>query len=136
MTTDSNPPTNSSFGCDACWPAKADDAHLASSELFMGPRLIDESHCAVSLRTCGHCQQAYLTVFTERIDWLEGDDPQFVSRIPLTYREAAELAAHGAISESSVGRIGVGRKCLRHDAPARAPASTYWGTGISVGPHD
>ena len=86
---------------------------------------------------CRSCSQRFLSVFTETIDWADGEDPQYWTLLPITETEASELTQQpGSLTEAALEALGPKRRCLRHDYPkARAPSS-YWGAGITVGFHD
>jgi hypothetical protein len=64
-------------GCAACWAEEADAAWAAHRGLTAEARLVDESHFDVALLRCPACGQRFASVFTERIDWVNGEDPQF-----------------------------------------------------------
>lgn len=137
---DSAPPgrdgVGPSFGCARCWPASADAAWTARATVEWGPRLIDESHLIVTLLRCRACGQVFLSLFTERIDWIAGHDPQSWTVLPLTPAEAAGLATGGRPTEAALDALGPGRRSLRRDHPSGGPIRVFWGTGVQVGPHD
>jgi hypothetical protein len=125
------------FGCERCWPASADAAHEARRTLRGEAQLVDESHFRVGIRVCPACAQRFVSVFTETIDWDDGDDPQYWTLMPVTAEEVADLRRHGDdLSESTLNALGPARRCLQHDHPKGVPPRSYWGTGISAGPHD
>lgn len=126
------------FGCARCWPAKADEAWAARDELRRGETLIGESHFHVITLACPHCAQRFVSVFTETIDWDDGEDPQYWTVLPLTEAEAASLAGgpDGEPSEAALNALGPGRRSLYRDHPKGAPPRVYWGSGIYIGPHD
>lgn len=125
------------FGCERCWPSTADVAWAARGALVREVELIDESHFHVMILACLNCSQRFLSVFTETIDWADGEDPQYWTLLPITETEAADLAQQpGSLTEAVFEALGPKRRCLRHDSPkARAPSS-YWRTGVTVGFHD
>jgi hypothetical protein len=91
----------------------------------------------VSLLQCAACSQSFLSVFTETVDFVDGEDPQYWTTLPLTVAEAAELAKQGsAVSEAALNSLGPGRKSLAHDFPKGAERRTFWTSGMRVGPHD
>ena len=125
------------FGCEHCWPSTADAAWDARGALTRAQELIDESHFHVMILACARCSQRFVSVFTEMIDWEDGDDPQFWTLLPITETEAADLVQRrSSLTEASLDALGPGRRCLRHDHPKAAASRTSWGTGIYVGPHD
>lgn len=123
-------------GCAACWPEEADAAWDAHGELTTEARLVDESHFDVALLRCPACGQRFASVFTERIDWVNGEDPQFTVVLPISEAEAAALAAAGEGIESALDALGADRRALRHDFPGDGSPRNFWGTGIVVGWHD
>lgn len=87
---------------------------------------------SVWIGKCGACGQRYLSVFTERIDWVNGEDPQDWALMPVTEEESA--AASGG---AALGEIGVGRRCLRAYHPSDDGMRMFWSVGPAViGPHD
>jgi hypothetical protein len=135
MTTDDRP--GDDFGCERCWPLAADAAWEARRELSLVSEPIDESHFHVMILACPRCAQRFLSVFTETIDWVDGDDPQCSSLLPLTGAETDDLARHGdSLNESSLQGLGSGRRCLVRDSPKGAAPRNFWVTGLCMGPHD
>ncbi len=126
-----------SFGCPRCWPADADGAWKARDALTRESELVDESHFHVMILACKACEQRFLSVFTEMVDWADGEDPQAWTLLPITAAEAAELIAQRDIpSEAQLNLLGGDRKSLRRDHPKAAPARNFWITGMTVPPHD
>lgn len=121
------------FGCKACWPESADAAWEARATLREPRHLIDESHFHVMILKCPACSQAFVSVFTETIDWADGEDPQYWITLPLTPEEVASLSR---VSEESLNALGQGRRSLAHDYPKGKAAVSYWRTGVTVGFHD
>jgi hypothetical protein len=125
------------FGCQVCWPELPESAYLAGRNLASVAELIDESHYGVSIRRCYTCNQKFLSVFTEQIDWTDGDDPQYWTRIPITADEASELMAAGeAVTERMINALGEDRRCLQCDYPKGKGKRITWAEGFFVGPHD
>lgn len=125
------------FGCHKCWPSSAEAANAARRELIHEADLIDESHFHVMIRSCSSCSQRFISIFTEMIDWSDGDDPQYWTLMPITEAEGDALMRRGeAVTESDLNSLGSERRSLMHDYPKGKPARTSWGTGIFVGPHD
>lgn len=91
----------------------------------------------MQILACGSCQQHFLSVFTETIDWADGDDPQHWSVLPLTEAEQRTLCQRGpAPSETTLHALAPSRRSLHRDHPKAAAPHTAWGTGVRVGPHD
>jgi hypothetical protein len=125
------------FGCARCWPPEADDAWNARRTLTWAADLIDESHFHVMVLVCPSCGQRFVSVFTETIDWVDGDDPQDWTLLPITTEEADDLALQGAsLSESTLNGLGPGRRSLRRDYGKGAQPLSVWSTGLYVGHHD
>jgi hypothetical protein len=124
-------------GCKHCWPSAADAAWKARDGLTLTDELIDESHYHVMIRACPQCGQRFLSVFTEMIDWANGDDAQYWSVVPITKSEAAELTRRGsALTEIEINAVGSNRRSLLRSYPTGEGPCEFWGTGITVGPHD
>jgi hypothetical protein len=120
------------FGCENCWPADPDAAWEARRALPLEADLIDESHFHVMILACDNCSQRFVSVFTETIDWLDGEDPQYWVLLPITNAEASELVQRkGSVIEAQLNALGPGRRCLRNDRPKTAAPRSFW-----VGPHD
>lgn len=125
------------FGCERCWPDSAEAAWAARRGLTLESDLIDESHFHVMILACPACSQRFVSVFTERIDWVDGDDPQYWTLLPLTSEEASGLVRQGdSLTEAALNELGRGRKSLRQDHPKGEPSRSYWAAGISAGWHD
>ena len=106
--------------------ADADDA--------TNPNSIDELHFHVTIRACPRCSQRFVSIFTETIDWADGDDSQYIVMLPITPDEAAELIRqNGDLSEATLNALGTHRRSLHYDHPTGAAPCTYWSTGIQVG---
>lgn len=77
------------FGCAECF---AEDAERAGRWRLQGVcELVDESHFGVAIRQCPACGQRFVTIFTEFVDWVDGDDPQYWDRVPVTQAEAERI---------------------------------------------
>ncbi len=126
-----------SFGCERCWPSAADAAEMARQTLTREVDLIDESHFHVMIRACPSCSQRFVSVFTETIDWADGEDPQYWTLLPVTNEEASDLARPEiSLTETTLNALGRGRRSLRYYHPKGGQSRSFWATGISVGPHD
>jgi hypothetical protein len=66
----------------------SNDLHeaLALVEEFM-----DEPHRGRYLRQCKRCGQLYFHEFSESIDWVDGEDPQYQIYLPVDSREEVDL---------------------------------------------
>jgi len=125
------------FGCERCWPPTADAAWELRGGLTHVAELIDDSHFHVMILACPSCAQRFVSIFTESIDWKDGDDPQYWTLLPITEAEAVDLVRRqDSLTETKLNALGPGRRCLRRDHPKATEPRIFWGTGISVGPHD
>ena len=125
------------FGCDECLPDGADEAWKAFGKLETDARLIDEIHFIVLVRSCLACGQRFVSVFTETIDWVHGEDPGFRTVLPITAQEALVLrTADSQVVESLLYGLDSNRQSLCRDWPKDAEAKNFWGRGIKPHPHD
>jgi hypothetical protein len=123
-------------GCAACIPAEP-PATTEDIALDLVAWLVDESHYIVSVRTCPSCGQEFLRVFTERIDWVGGEDPQRITMLPISHQEALDLIALGEnVDETQLSRMGLDRRFLEFDWPAGQPMTSRYTTGRLVERHD
>lgn len=122
------------FGCAECWPESPEQARQALRGLRAVATLVDESHYMVRVTSCASCGQRFLHVFTERIDWADGDDPAVRSHMPVSESELAELGH--APTEAGVASVAPDRRYLRWSSPKGAPSTAAWSTGLRVEWHD
>lgn len=126
--------TPNTLGCTACWPSSAEAAYEALKNLKTEIELVDEPHFMLKIRSCQKCTQSFLSVFTETIDWQDGDDPQYRSVMPLSQEEVQKLTAIGGTA--GLAALPSTRQSLCHDAPKGSAARSYWSKGIVIRPHD
>ncbi|MDX2122639.1 MAG: hypothetical protein SF070_16470 [Gemmatimonadota bacterium] len=125
------PPTT--LGCPQCWPADPEAAWKARAGLTGVAELVDDLHFIVTILACPACRQRFLSVLEEEVDWVDGDDPQYWSLLPLTADEAASLLPPAAAPTSAqLNALGPGRRSLRRDCPKGDAQRFYWGTGLSL----
>ena len=76
-------------------------------------------------------------VFTERIDWVGGEDPQEWAVLPLTGGEAERVRSEfGTAGPAALGTVGTGRPCLRRAYPVDGEPAVGWSTGpVWLGPY-
>ena len=122
-------------GCALCWPDDAADAWESDARVRT-KELIDESHFHVTILVCTACRQKFVSVFTEMVDWVDGNDPQYWSLLPITPTEAVMLARDPP-TEEALHRMGHGRRSLgraydKDDAEPRC----FWSKGVRAAPHD
>ncbi|HOT00938.1 MAG TPA: hypothetical protein PLY66_08010 [Acidobacteriota bacterium] len=75
-------------------------------------------------------------MFTERIDWADGEDPQDWTVLPITAAGLAALAATGAAIEPALITLAPRWRSLRREFPKGRRPRVHWDSGISIGPHD
>ena len=127
---------NNSFGCPQCSPAAADEAWAAVREFDNVAHLVEESHFSVSIRACPACGQRFADVFTERIDWVNGEDPQSCVVVPITAEESDQLTTSGG-NVRLIETFGRNRRYLRWNYPSDQGQSVGWAEGnLWIGPHD
>jgi hypothetical protein len=122
-------------GCNLCWPDHAEDAWESQTRV-RGKSLIDESHFHVTILACSACRQQFVSVFTETIDWADGEDPQYWSLMPITPTEAVILT-RDTPDETALQKLGSDRRALERVFDKDDPQPrVFWGRGLRVGPHD
>lgn len=126
----------SDFGCSECWALEAEAAWVLITKTPIINRLIDESHYIVSVRRCDSCNQEYLQITTETIDWQDGEDPIYRTVLPISGEERENLTNGRSLSKAFLESIGKDRRSLKYDWPKGTPKSIYWGVGVLVGDHD
>lgn len=115
---------------DPC-PCLGDDTLAALAAVRKSRRiamLVDESHFGVAILRCVQCGQTFLSIFCERVDWADSDDPQIRVTVPISDDEARRLrAADMASDENAILRTIVGeRRFLFHDMPKGAGETLAW----------
>ena len=124
-------------GCDQCWPQSASTAWERSRSLKHKHSLVRESHYHVTIAACPFCSQHFVRIFTETIDWLGGNDPQYSTVYPLSPEEADYLGQLGEdVTEQILNGLPSERMSLIHDFPRAGGVQTHWSQGIFIGPHD
>lgn len=123
-------------GCSRC---SGDDAASAWDAMLTTRvrSLVQESHFGVQITACS-CGQRFAVVFTERIDWRDGEDEQDWVVLPIFGDEPDRLAA---CTESELrgllAELGRERRFLVRSHPSGAPVSAWWRQGgFAIGPHD
>lgn len=61
------------FGCERCWPDNAELVWRARGGLAHGTPIVDDMHFIVAMLACEDCQQQFLSIMTETIDWDDGE---------------------------------------------------------------
>ncbi|MFO1030798.1 MAG: hypothetical protein U1F60_06955 [Planctomycetota bacterium] len=129
-------PTFFQFGCDRCQGADAGIAWESGRRRHVHS-LIDESHYGIAITACD-CGQHFAKVFTERIDWVGGEDDQTWLLLPVLPAEVLQLQqCPVAELRAVVTRIGEGRRFVMHWYPTGGALGTAWRDGgFWIGPHD
>ena len=127
------------IGCATCF---GDDADTALAHLRARPhdvRIVEDSHFMVRILTCERCAQPFVSVFCERIDWKDGNDPTETLYVPVSAAEADGLAAAGeAGAEQALCALSGPRRYLVRSWPADADEATvaFTNAAVHVPPHD
>ncbi len=126
------------FGCERCFQASAEELSDLRRSFIEISRLVDESHFIVRVLECPRCFQRCVSVFTELIDWVGGDDAQWWSVLPLTKAESEQLIAQGEKVEIQlIESLGRRRRYLQVDYPTGEPKRIMWEEGnLRIRPHD
>jgi hypothetical protein len=126
------------FGCRLYWSSSADAKWEGMCWLKREKPLVDESHFIVVILTCSACEQPFISIFTEEIDWVNGDDPQYWTLIPFTRQEAMDLTHRDStlFDKAKLNSLAPGRRSLRLDYFKEADKpKLYWATGIVICAH-
>jgi hypothetical protein len=124
--------TTAGFGCARCYgdDAQAVSGYFSGDGLATDHLVVADSHFIVSLRHCCQCGQAFVSVFTEFVDWSGGDDAQYRDIVPVTPAEAAAVLERGDPADLQyLGSLGQGRRRLSTDWPTGGPKRIDWRTG-------
>lgn len=120
----------------------SEDAEAAHQQIVTGPGestwFVNESHLGVSIWQCGICGQRFLHVFTELIDWEDGDDSQAFIYCPISEAEAAKLNAETErIDGRYLTKLGIERRILWRNWPRGGGSSIFYTEGpLIILPHD
>lgn len=130
--------TRKKFGCLRCFGASAEAAYEECKKFTAIARLVDESHFIMRIVSCPYCDQRYVSVFTEWVDWGDGEDPQFRSVLPITIHESERLLSQGEnVNLRLIESLGKSRRYLAFDWPKDTEPAVYWAWGgLKIGPHD
>lgn len=97
-----------------------DDLNRDDFELI--ETLVDESRFSRWLVQCKECGQLYFVEFYEEIDWIDGDDSQYVTYVPVKTADEIEK-----LKKSNIFEIMLFQPCLRKDYPKGAEKpKVYW----------
>lgn len=123
-------------GCAKCSSPDAAVAWEAARSRHLHT-FVDESHYDVALTACT-CGSPFAKVFTERIDWVNGEDDQTTMLLPLTEAEATALRQCPlADLRDRLHALGHGRRFVLRTFARGADLATVWRDGgFWIGPHD
>ncbi len=124
------------FGCALCYGQDAQATwRFYGERLHCAHRLVDDSHFDVSICRCPECGQHYVWIFTEFIDWEDGEDPQYRDVLPVTPAEVRTLVSAGAgVDLKQIEALGNDRSRLVVNHPkgeryAARPKQFFWSSG-------
>jgi hypothetical protein len=125
-------------GCPQCYGGEPEEVWQAIPKFPLVARLVDESHLIVSVIACPNCQQRWVKVFTELIDWVNGEDPQRWVVLPVTSEESRTLISQGENEDIDlIEALWRHRRFLCMDWPKGSEKRPSWRDGgLVVGPHD
>jgi hypothetical protein len=127
------PEPEARFGCARCWPPSAEGAWAARTHLSVAATTLDGFHAGVDILACPDCDQEFVSVFSELVDWVDGDDSQFWTQMPVTPAEAAGIVRRGeAIAAEDLAAVGSGRRSLRLEHARGEERRVFWATGVFV----
>lgn len=123
------------FGCARCFGTDTTSAWESARSRHL-QSLIDDVHYGIDITACP-CGQRFAVVFTERIDWVRGEDPQDWLVVPITDTEQATLVGSDLEIARALTACAANRRFLVRTFPADAARSMWWrDRGFSIGPHD
>lgn len=129
------------YGCRECYDVDASQAwSLYNSTAVIEP-LLDEQQFSIRVHQCTACDQRYLAVFTEKINWKEREVPQQWSVVPVSVDEIAAL--RNACADGGdlplvrlVENAFAERQCLCLDWPKGSDRKIFWRQGIIIDLYD
>ncbi len=128
--------TGSSNPCKACIGNTNAEAAFQSLNAQTVKGLISESHFSVRLTRC-ECGHPFVVVFTECVDWKNGEDDQSWLALPLQEDEFAKLAK--ASEKEIYGQVASlgDRRFLSRTYPTGGELGAEWcDGGFQIGHHD
>jgi hypothetical protein len=81
----------------------------------------EDSHFSRRLIKCKQCNQLYLKEFYEEIDWIDGEDPQYLTYIPVESQEEAD-----AINQVGLWEFQTFSPRINRDWPKSKPKTIRW----------
>lgn len=124
------PPLAPPTGCSRCVGAAAAEAWDALGSATH--TFVNELHYTVHATSCS-CGQAFIVVFTERVDYRDGSDTQVELAVAIWPDELEDLIDGFHPFESALTSLARGRPFL---AKSTGDAPRWVDRGFSIGPHD
>jgi hypothetical protein len=122
------------LACPAC---RSGDAERDAAAWRQERNCIDESHLSVNLVRCPACGGRALRIFTELIDWSEGDDSQATLLVPLPTGDPGTLSEEAGVA-ALLARLPPGTHLARiYPKGLTTPPTWIWRQGRAhILPHD
>jgi hypothetical protein len=118
------------FGCEQCYGEDAQTVLAwCASNLRIVKRIVTDSHFGVSVRVCPHCEQLFIAIFTEFVDWAGGDDAQYFDIVPVIPVELAKIEQADRTLTKDLSNLGIGRKHVASSHPTGEPREVFWKHG-------
>ncbi len=118
-------------GCSQCLGADAETAWVSVTGRSTHS-LVNEPHFVVRATRC-RCGEAFVVVFTERVDYRDGEDSQVEVAVAVRPEELAALTSQRDSVGAPLTRFARGRRFLVKAAPG---APQWLAQGFGIGPHD
>lgn len=116
------------------------NVELAKKTILEGEQLsrpIEESHFSITFSRCLECDQVFIRIFTELVDWVDGDDAQRWVFCPISQKEADKLMAFDPLLPENVISLGISRRQLIYDWPTGKRSTLRWREEpLWISPHD
>ncbi len=122
---------------EACPSCRSGDAEHDAAAWRQERNCIDESHLGVNLVRCPACGGRALRIFTELIDWSEGDDSQATLLVPLPTGNPGTLSDEARVA-ALLARLPLDTHLARiHPKGMTTPPTWTWRQGRAhILPHD
>jgi hypothetical protein len=125
-----------SVGCPQCFQAAPETVWQSRRAFRQVAEVIAESHFHVLVLECPACGQRSVSIFSEAIDWANGDDAQFWRLAPLTVEESQRLIAGGGRTcIPAIMAMASDRRHLAVDHPTERECTFAWSAFLFIEPH-
>jgi hypothetical protein len=134
------------FGCERCGADSAEAVAEYRHQFKFVAELVEQSHFAISILQCPDCGQDWVLIFTETIDWADGNDEQHCTLLPVTKSESVQLQEPRAslnLQEkrqslsTTLSDMSINRRYLQtNDAPEKDKAVRWCYGQLLISPHD